>query len=124
LQKYSWRLVTLQKYSTLARWEWEGYEALSLEKALGLLLLMSRYIMLVVSQQHLPTAIKRRTLASRFQAKREQLKWFQVLLPENQGQNLALTVLLVPHSLDFSCASSSCSSSLSSIAQLLSEVQL
>jgi len=35
-----------------------------------------------------------------FQAKREQLKKLYGLLPESQGQNLALTVLYVPHSLD------------------------
>ena len=33
----------------------------------------------------------------RFRAKREQLICFQGLLPESQGQNLALTVLCVPH---------------------------
>ena len=37
---------------------------------------------------------------SRFRAKREQLKRVQGLLPERSGQNLALTVLYVPYSLD------------------------
>jgi hypothetical protein len=32
--------------------------------------------------------------------KREQLKIFQGLLPQSHGQNLAWTVLYVPHSLD------------------------
>jgi len=36
----------------------------------------------------------------RFRAKREQLETFYGLLPESQGQNLALTVLCVPCSLD------------------------
>ena len=36
----------------------------------------------------------------RFRAKGEQLKRFQGLLPESQGQNQALTVLRVPYSLD------------------------
>ena len=37
---------------------------------------------------------------SRYQAKMEQLKRFEGLLPESQGQNLALTVLDVPSPLD------------------------
>jgi len=37
-------------------------------------------------------------LADRFRAKREYLERFQRLLPESQGQNLALPVLHVPHS--------------------------
>ena len=36
----------------------------------------------------------------RSRARREQLKRFLGLLPESQGQNLAVTVLYVPHSLD------------------------
>jgi hypothetical protein len=36
----------------------------------------------------------------RFPAKKEQLKLLQGLLPEIQGQNLALTVLYVPYSLE------------------------
>ena len=36
--------------------------------------------------------------------RRDQLKRFQGLLPESQGQNLALTVLHVPYSLDSECA--------------------
>ena len=32
-----------------------------------------------------------------FRAKREQLKRFQVLLPESQGHNLAVNVLHVPY---------------------------
>ena len=35
-----------------------------------------------------------------FQAKRERLEWLKGLLPKSQGQNLALTVLNVPYSLD------------------------
>ena len=35
-----------------------------------------------------------------FRAKRQHLKMFQCLFPQSQGQNLALTVLYVPHSLD------------------------
>ena len=35
-----------------------------------------------------------------FRAKREQLKSFSGLAPESQGQNLALTVLYLPYSLD------------------------
>jgi len=35
----------------------------------------------------------------RFRAKMEHLKEFQVLLPESQGQNMALTVVYVPYSL-------------------------
>ena len=38
--------------------------------------------------------------ARRFQAKREHLEMFQGLEPGIQGQNLASTVLYVPHSLD------------------------
>ena len=34
----------------------------------------------------------------RFRAKRERLEWCQGLLPESQGQNLALTVLSAPFS--------------------------
>ena len=36
----------------------------------------------------------------RFPAKREQSQMFQRLLPESQSQNLALTLLCVPYSLD------------------------
>jgi hypothetical protein len=36
----------------------------------------------------------------RFRAKREQLKRFEGLLPESQGQNMVLTVLYVPGLLD------------------------
>ena len=36
----------------------------------------------------------------RFQGNRGQLERFYGLLPENQGQNLAVTVLYVPYSLD------------------------
>jgi len=39
-------------------------------------------------------------LPGRCRAKREQLERFQGLLPEGQGQKLALTVLFVPSSLD------------------------
>jgi len=39
-------------------------------------------------------------LGYRFRAKREQLTRVEGLLPESQGQNLALTVLHVPCSLD------------------------
>ena len=35
-----------------------------------------------------------------FRARREELKRFKGLLPESQGQNLALTVLYVPYLLD------------------------
>ena len=41
-----------------------------------------------------------RLFCCRFQAKRKRLEKFQGLLPERQGQNLAMTVLYVPHSLD------------------------
>ena len=37
---------------------------------------------------------------SQFGAKRKHLKTFQGFLPESQGQNLALTVLFVPNSLE------------------------
>ena len=37
-----------------------------------------------------------RDTEARFRAKREQLKWFDGLLPSSQGQNVALTVLYVP----------------------------
>jgi hypothetical protein len=33
-------------------------------------------------------------------AKRGHLKWFEGLLPESQGQNLAVTVLHVPYAFD------------------------
>ena len=42
----------------------------------------------------------RASLSSRFRAKREHRKRFQRPEPVRQGQNLALTVLDVPHSLD------------------------
>ena len=39
-------------------------------------------------------------VTDRFRAKREYLKTQQVLLPESRGQNMAVTVLHVPHSLN------------------------
>ena len=44
--------------------------------------------------------VKRQMMAFRFRAEREQLETFEALLPKSQGQNLALTVLYVPYSLD------------------------
>ena len=41
-----------------------------------------------------------RAQAGRFRAKREQLAKFYGLSPENHGQDLAVTVLHVPDSLD------------------------
>jgi len=54
----------------------------------------------VSERRHFPPQFLLTFPAPRFQAKRGQLKRFQGLLPESQGQNRALTVLYVPNSLD------------------------
>ena len=48
----------------------------------------------------LPDLPPYRFQAYRFQAKKEQLERVHGLLPASQGQNLVLTVLHVPYSLD------------------------
>ena len=49
-----------------------------------------------------------RSNAYRFRAKREQLKTLYDFPPESQGQNLALTLLSVPHLLDSALSQSIC----------------
>ena len=61
--------------------------------------------------QHTPPSPLNPRFPVRFRAKREQLKRCQGLHPESQGQNLALTALCVPYSLDGSCSESLLSSS-------------
>ena len=49
---------------------------------------------------HIYTYLYVRDADGRVRAKREHLQIFHGFLPESQGQNLALTVLYVPYSLD------------------------
>ena len=53
-----------------------------------------------VSTVQTPTAVDQ---SFRLRVKREQLRMFCLHSPESRGQNLALTVVYVPYSLDSGC---------------------